>query len=114
MIPKKTELRKLEKAEANPERSPKHMAWIRRVFVCAAWASEECEGPNHAHHVRTAATAGTGMKPSDFQTVPLCAKHHSDLHTMGSKTFEEKHGVDLMAEARRLAAVSPHKIKGAA
>jgi hypothetical protein len=109
MIPRKSELRKRERIAADPERSPKHLSWLRRSFVCAAWKSGECEGPNHAHHIRSAATAGTGMKPSDFDAVPLCAAHHDELHRAGQNAFEEKYGVNLLAEARKLAKASPHK-----
>jgi hypothetical protein len=112
MLPTKKALAKKARQAADPDHSPKHMAWIRRTFVCAAWKSGECEGPNHAHHVRTAATAGTGLRPSDFDTVPLCAHHHHLLHdVLGPGPFEEKYEVNLMAEAKKLAAASPHKVK---
>ena len=84
------------------------MQWIR-TFVCAAWRSESCEGPNHAHHVEN---GGVGLKCSDFLTVPICAAHHAELHRAGKKTFEEAHGVDLKAEAIKLARVSPHRHQG--
>lgn len=114
MLPRKKDIIKAARAAADPDRSPKHMAWIRRTFVCAAFRSGDCEGPNHAHHVRSAATAGTGLKPPDFDTVPLCVLHHDEIHQIGAESFERKHGVDLLAEARMLAKLSPHKIKGAA
>src|SRR5574340_1265702 len=109
MLPTKSELRRKAQASVDPGRNPKHMAWVRRVFVCAAWKSGECEGPNHAHHVRTAANSGTGMKPDDLTVVPLCAAHHAALHNHGQKAFEERYVVDLMAEAQRLAKVSPYR-----
>lgn len=109
MLPKKRDIAKKAREAVDPDRSPKHLSWVRRTFVCAAWKSGKCEGPNHAHHVRTSANSGTGIKPSDFNAVPLCAAHHNEVHTIGQKTFEEKHGVDLMAEAIKLAKASPHK-----
>src|SRR5574337_1747269 len=114
MLPRKSELRRKAQIAADPDRCPKHMAWVRRVFVCAAWKSDECEGPNHAHHVRSAATAGTGMRPSDLDVVPLCAHHHEEGHRIGWETFERKYEVNLLAEAQKLAKASPHKPKVAA
>lgn len=110
MLPRKKDIARKAREEADPNRSPRHLAWIRRTFVCAAWRSGECEGPNHAHHVRSAATAGTGIKPSDFYAVPLCAAHHEEIHRIGARSFEEKYGVDLLNEAHKLAGASPYRI----
>jgi Rad52/22 family double-strand break repair protein len=41
--------------------------------------------PSHAHHVRYAQSRGLGLKVSDEFTVPLCAIHHHDLHTVGKE-----------------------------
>lgn len=112
MLPRKRDIAKAARAAADPDRCPAHLSYIRRTYVCAAFRSGECDGPNHAHHVRSAATAGTGMKPSDFDTVPLCAHHHGELHRIGHETFEKRYGVDLLAEARKL--VSPHRKRRAA
>ncbi len=48
------------------------------------------------------------MKPDDCWTVPLCGWHHGELHTVGARTFERRHGLDLRAMAERLATRSPH------
>lgn len=85
---------------------PKHLAWVRRQKCCVL--SRECSGPIHAHHVRSAATAGTGLKPPDAACVSLCAFHHSDGHTRGWTTFETEHGINLRDLAARIAAISPH------
>lgn len=57
---------------------PQHRAFVRQqpcLFECAA-----CAGQMHAHHVRTAANSGTGIKPHDRFCVPLCAYHHDSIH----------------------------------
>ena len=54
---------------------------------------------NHAHHVRTSATAGTGLLPPDLDAVPLCWQHHAEGHQHGWQTFERVHGIDLRQEA---------------
>lgn len=75
---------------------PKHLAWVRRQ-TCAV---PGCAGGEiHAHHVRSAANSGTGLKPPDSCSVPLCVRHHVELHVHGSQTFEIQHNVDLAALA---------------
>jgi hypothetical protein len=39
-----------------------------------------CEGDIVLHHVRTAANAGTGIKPAHWYGVPLCNCHHNIAH----------------------------------
>lgn len=82
-----------------------HKEWIM-TQTCAAW-NMNCGGTIVSHHVRTAANAGTGMKPGDEWLVPLCDSHHMEGHHKGWKTFERKYGVDLKAIAVSLAANSP-------
>lgn len=89
--------------------SPKHLAWIRRL-PCAVRGSD-CQGPVHAHHVRSAANSGTGMKPADRFTIPVCARHHDEGHRTGWISFESKYGISLHNLATKLAAASPH-LKG--
>jgi hypothetical protein len=76
-----------------------HLAWVRRQPCCVP----ECgRVPAEAHHVRTAANSGTGMKPSPFYAVPLCRYHHDKYHRIGRASFELACNVDLDAELRFL------------
>lgn len=43
--------------------------------------------PSQAAHVRIGSNAGTGLKPDDRRTVPLCRKHHMEQHSLGEHTF---------------------------
>jgi hypothetical protein len=80
-----------------------HLAWIRRQPCCVP----ECgRHPSEAHHVRTAANSGTGIKPSAFFAVPLCRSHHDAYHRLGRHTFERDHGVDLDQELNFLRVAS--------
>lgn len=96
----------------DPNHIPPHIKWIEGL-PCAVHGPS-CEGRVLAHHVRTAANSGTGMKPSDAETVPVCGGwngkggHHAEGHQKGWITFERKYNVDLLSLARRLAAASPH------
>lgn len=82
-----------------------HRAWVRNQHCVVLRV--ECSKTHHAHHVRTAATAGTGMKPPDADCVCLCAVHHSEGHRTGWQTFQTKYGVDLQALAADYARRSP-------
>lgn len=42
------------------------------------------------------------MKCSDYETVPLCEKHHRELHDSGAQTFQDQHKLQLDLEARFL------------
>ena len=82
-------------------RSPRHLAWVR---------TQRCSVPGcdnndiQAHHVRKG--AGVGLKPADAGCAPLCFEHHAEIHSIGSRTFEIRHGVNLSAIAARLWAES--------
>ena len=51
-----------------------------------------CGQQAEPHH---AATGGVGMKCSDYQTIPLCREHHSEIHQIGKLTFQWKYGIDV-------------------
>lgn len=44
--------------------------------------------PSDPHHVRHA-------RSNDFMAVPLCRKHHSEYHSVGHKSFEDKYLIDF-------------------
>lgn len=88
------------------KRSPAHRAWVRGFACCACGSTTGIE----CAHVRRAANSGVSMKPSDAYTVSLCRDCHAESH-QGEATFERKHGVDLMALARKFFEQSPHRHK---
>lgn len=49
-----------------------------------------CDDGSIAHHVFP---GGTAIKGSDFATIPLCWKHHEELHNTGVKTFADKYNL---------------------
>lgn len=54
---------------------PAHLAWVR-TLPCVV--SLGCGGVVQAHH----STAGRGLsqKAPDWESMPLCAKHHREFH----------------------------------
>lgn len=89
---------------------PSHLAWVRG-FVCLCFKHGDCDGRIEAAHVDYAGGKGTGLKVHDRFAVPMCAAHHAEQHRIGWKTFEATRQVNALAEAERLAKLSPHKHK---
>lgn len=100
----KTSSRRIGASKAAARANPAHLAWVRLQPCCAG----RCQGRGEAHHVRTAANSGTGIKPPDTDSVPLCRKHHAELHKGGAWTFQTTHEIDLEAVAARMRLASPH------
>ena len=74
-------------------RSSKHLEKVRD-FPCVI-----CKNPSvDAHHLRiTGHKRGMSIKNSDEFTIPLCRKHHEELHNFGSEAlFLALHGIDHM------------------
>ena len=62
-----------------------------------------CHRKAVAAHVRDLAFGGgTGLKPPDYCSVPLCVTHHNHLDTEHVKDFEFLHNIDLKLEIIRL------------
>ena len=64
-------------------KNPRHLKFIR-TLPCS-----KCISPplNQATHVRKYKDGGTGLKPSDMFTVPLCHNCHHKQHNVGELTF---------------------------
>lgn len=67
-----------------------------------------CGGQATVHHV-TASIHGGRLTRSNYRVVPLCPAHHQHDHgphsveRLGHSGFWVFHGIDLLAEAERLA-----------
>lgn len=75
---------------AKPKRirweSTKYLKWVK-TQSCAC-----CGKPtDDAHHLIGWGQGGMGTKAHDIFTIPLCRKHHDELHR-DPKVFEQKHG----------------------
>lgn len=89
-------------------RSPAHRAWIRSHRCCVPGCQLM---PIECAHVRTAATAGVGMKSSDAFCLSLCREHHAEQHRLGMRSFERRHGINMTGLAAEFFAASPHRTK---
>ncbi len=90
------------KRQPNPKRRAQHLAFVRQL-PCVACGMR---GYSEAAHVRTGTDGGTGTKPSDRYSLPLCAVCHAWQHTIGELTFWAELGIDPLNVALRLWTVS--------
>ena len=62
---------------------------------CYACFQEGKEVPSEVHHIRK--HTGMGLRPSHFDTIPLCSGHHRTnkiyVH-LGKKAFVERYGTE--------------------
>lgn len=52
-----------------------------------------------------------GIKPGDEFCWSACKDHHAEQHTIGERSFEKAHGLDLKVLATAFIASSPHRHK---
>jgi len=84
-------------------RSKAHLAFVASQ-PCLVCQSGACD----AHHLKMAQLRSLGRKVSDEFTVPLCRKHHRELHRHGSeRTFWQNQGIDPLRAAADLWETSP-------
>ena len=82
---------------------PKFMKFIDKGYL--QWIREKPSivsgypPPSDPHHLFNTGKKG---KRNDYLEIPLTREDHTEIHTIGHDTFEEKHCIDLMAEAFNL------------
>lgn len=80
-------------------RSKKHMAVVRSHGCCI------CKNPvADAHHLRSVGhLASAALKNGDDFTIPLCRRHHDELHVHGDEQiFLALHGIDVLLILRQI------------
>lgn len=91
----------------------KHLAFIRTLPCVVSGVHVNVE----AAHIRYSdatwgkVNPGTGKKPDDCWTIPLCAELHrldpiNSQHSMNEREFWERHGIDPLSVAHALYAIS--------
>ena len=67
--------------------------WFRQCncLVCGRLPSQNAHTKN----------GGMSMKGPASSIVPLCSRHHRELHDTGRRTFEAKYKVDLASAAEK-------------
>tara|TARA_R110001583_G_scaffold145422_1_gene297409 strand:+ start:70 stop:366 length:297 start_codon:yes stop_codon:yes gene_type:complete len=75
----------------------KEKEWMRKVAELGCYACDVNGIENYAevHHIRK--HTGMGLRPSHFDTIPLCSRHHrtnKDSIHLGKKLFIQKYGTE--------------------
>lgn len=107
-LPKRRKRPKMGVKDPTVYRSDSYRKWIRG-HECLV-KSAECKGPMEAAHIRIGTDGGTGFKPSDWWTLPLCDKHHAEQHT-GERSFYAKYKLDPKPIAMTFWHRSSHRFK---
>jgi hypothetical protein len=102
---------KRERARSNIPRAPKrewprHRAFLRR-HQCVV-GRVDCDNSRiEVAHIRSAANSGTGIKPADWDAIPLCWSCHKLQHLIGQREFEKQFHINLTELAKEFARQSP-------
>ena len=75
------------KQKQPPFKSQRYLRWVRTLPCSICGTDQNIE----AHHIIGHNLSGMGMKPHDTLTMPLCQKHHKELHDNGAETFDRKY-----------------------
>lgn len=104
--------------EPDARRSQDHKDWIAEQPCClrGLWpigdenlGVHRCQGDVVAAHIRIGTRGGTGYKPNDGYTLPMCSiAAHGDEHK-GARSFAAKWGFDPKARAIEYANRSPYR-----
>lgn len=70
-------------------RDERYLGYIRTLPCCVCGRSNA--EPHHAD------TGGVGIKCNDTRAIPLCHICHTECHSIGKGTFQERKNVDFKA-----------------
>lgn len=106
---------KSEKRHRGRERDNGHLAFIRRLPCACGCLRSPCDAAHvrYADLTRDKPYTAKGVKPSDKWTVPLFRECHQEQHGGSERTFWDGRGIDPLALAERLYAVSGDTEAGA-
>lgn len=94
---------KRPRAELHPVPKPRRRiergfrAWLRTQRCCVPGCRSSVAIRVHAAHVRSRGAGGAD--PNNL--VPLCALHHAEQHTIGTKAFEARARINLTRDAKK-------------
>jgi hypothetical protein len=85
------DIKDLLELKKEPPRSQDYLKFIRSLPCCVSGVKVDVT----AHHVFS---HGRSVKCSDYATVPLNMLMHTELHSIGKESFEQKYAVDFWQE----------------
>ena len=79
-------------------KSPRYLDFVRGLGCLV------CQSPLvQAHHLQRVELSAMSKKPGDEWTVPMCSKHHTDLHLTGDEqSWWDLKGIDAKGWAERM------------
>ncbi len=83
-----------------------HYEAVKEMKPCDFYPFIKKEGSTVAHHVRTAANSGTGIKPQDWYCIPLSNSQHQHLHNHATREDRADHletAIKITADCMRAA-----------
>jgi len=83
-------------------RSVKHLNFIRSL---PCYISEQ--EPSQACHIRILSDGGTGLKPSDYYTLPFIHQYHKMQTDIGEQSFYALFNINPFTYAKDLVIMSP-------
>ena len=78
-----------------PIRDKKYIKFIRE-FSCVVCQAPPPSDPHHSE------TGGRGTKASDTTCIPLCHRHHFQVHQVGKQSFAKMYDIDYYYTTERL------------
>ena len=76
--------------------------------ICHPGPMHVCQGDVVAAHIRIGTRGGTGYRPNDGYTLPMCFVAHGEEHK-GARTFARRWGFDPKTKAIEYANRSPYR-----
>lgn len=87
--------RKAKRAEDGRVYGAYHRYVSTLPCIVAQRGGDGCSGRVEGHHVKSVGAGGE----DECNEVPVCVRHHNQIHTRGPRTFEDRYGIDLDMEA---------------
>jgi len=99
---KKVNRKRRETEKLRTYHSVERRQWVNGL-PCAI---EGCENRpcDNAHVSPVGDPSGVARKHDYTQIIPLCREHHTEMHTVGEKTFARKYNIDLDMTAQAIEA----------
>ena len=93
---------------SDSRRNRQHRDFVRSLPCVSCAASPRSQ----AAHIRCGTDGGTGLKPNDKWTVPLCHDCHQEQHRVGELAFFSERRIDSFRLAERLWRISGDEEQG--
>ena len=75
--------------------SEEYKSFIRKLQCCVSNCSRRRNSKNNKPEVDPHHTKSVGSGGSDLTCVPACDRHHTESHTIGQDTFQERYDIDF-------------------